>query len=68
MEVIAADIPSTSFYRNVTEFKGLGKLLWKSVRWLDVNYPKLSAYLGNYVILTCRKATAATMVQRASAT
>ena len=67
VEVIAADIPSTNFYRNVTEFKGLGKFLWKSIRRLDVNHPKLSAYLGNYVILTCRKAAAGTMVQKASA-
>ena len=62
VEVLAESIPSTSFYQNVSEFKGAGKLLWKSIRWLDVNYPKLSAYLGNYVILSCRKAAASKSV------
>jgi SAM-dependent methyltransferase len=62
VEVLGESIPSTSFYQNVTEFKGAGKLVWKSIRWLDVNYPKLSAYLGNYVILSCRKAAASKSV------
>jgi SAM-dependent methyltransferase len=55
VEVLAGGIPSTNFYQRVTEFKGVGKLLWNCVRWLDVNHPKLSAYLGNYVILSCKK-------------
>jgi ubiquinone/menaquinone biosynthesis C-methylase UbiE len=55
VEVVTADIPTTRFSQNVTEFKGIGKLLWKTIYWLDANHPKLSAYLGNYVILSCRK-------------
>jgi ubiquinone/menaquinone biosynthesis C-methylase UbiE len=55
VEVLSGGIPSNGFYRNVTEFKGAGKLLWRSIRWLDVNCPKLSAYLGNYVIFSCQK-------------
>ncbi len=55
VEVVAYSLPSTGFYQNVTEFEGIGKLLWKGIRWLDVNHPRLSAYLGCYVILTCRK-------------
>ena len=55
VEVLSAGITSPSIYRHVTELKGAGKLLWQSIRWLDINHPKLSAYLGNYVILTCRK-------------
>jgi SAM-dependent methyltransferase len=54
-EVVAYSLPSTEFYQNVTEFKGTGKFRWEGIRWLDMNYPRLSAYLGNYVILTCRK-------------
>jgi ubiquinone/menaquinone biosynthesis C-methylase UbiE len=57
VQISCADIPSNGFQQNVTEFKGIGKTLWKGIRWLDVNYPKLSAYLGNYVIVSCRKAT-----------
>lgn len=55
VEVIALSMPSNYFYREVTEFKGLGKLLWKAIRWLEVDYPRLSAYLGSYVMLTCKK-------------
>jgi 2-polyprenyl-3-methyl-5-hydroxy-6-metoxy-1,4-benzoquinol methylase len=55
VEVLGCSMPSTSFYQNVTEFKGTGKLRWKAIRWLDVNFPKLSAYLGNYVLLSCSK-------------
>lgn len=58
VEVVAYNLPSTEFNQNVTEFKGVGKLLWRCIRWLDVNYPRLSAYLGNYVILTCKKGAA----------
>jgi ubiquinone/menaquinone biosynthesis C-methylase UbiE len=56
VEVLGCSIPTTSFYQNVTEFKGAGKLLWTAIRWLDVNYPQLSAYFGNYVLLTCTRA------------
>jgi ubiquinone/menaquinone biosynthesis C-methylase UbiE len=58
VEVLGAGIPSTGFNQNVTEFKGLGRLLWRSIGWLDASFPKLSAYLGNYAILSCRKAPA----------
>jgi ubiquinone/menaquinone biosynthesis C-methylase UbiE len=60
VEILGIGIPTTSFYRNVTEFKGLGKLLWRAIRWMDVNYPRLSAKVGNYVLLVCRKESAAT--------
>jgi len=58
VDVVANSLPSTYFYRNVSEFRGLGKLLWKAIRRLDVDYPRISAYLGNYVMLTCRKHSA----------
>lgn len=48
-------IPSTSFNQKVTEYAGVGRLLWKVIRWLDIRFPRLSAYLGNYIVLTCRK-------------
>ncbi len=56
VDVRAYSIPSTAFTQKVTEYRGLGRLLWKGIRWLDIHQPKLSAYLGNYVMLTCRKA------------
>ena len=55
VEAIAYSIPSTAFYQNVTEFGGIGKLLWRGIRWLDIHCPRLSVYLGNYAILSCRK-------------
>jgi len=56
VEVLGCGIPSNSFNRKITEFKGTGKLLWEGIRWLDLNHPQLSAYLGNYVLLCCHKA------------
>lgn len=56
VDVVASSLPSTAFNQNVTEYSGLGKLLWMAIRWLDINHPRLSAYLGNYVILSCTKA------------
>jgi len=37
VEVVTYSLPSIYFYQNVTEFTGLGKLLWKTIRWLDMN-------------------------------
>jgi SAM-dependent methyltransferase len=55
VEVVTSALPTTYFNQNVTEFRGIGKLGWKAIRWLDVHHPRLSAYLGNYVMLTLRK-------------
>jgi ubiquinone/menaquinone biosynthesis C-methylase UbiE len=55
VEVTAHRFESTAFNQNVNEVNGGGKLLWKGIRWLDTNYPRLSAYLGNYVILACQR-------------
>jgi SAM-dependent methyltransferase len=55
VEVVTGALPTTYFNQNVTEFMGVGKLRWKAIRWLDVHHPRLSAYLGNFVMLTLRK-------------
>lgn len=67
VEVLGCGIPSLSFNRHVTEFKGTGKLLWNCIRWLDLNHPKLAAYFGNYVILSCKKSDQGTRAQGAAA-
>ncbi len=59
VSAVSYALPSNQFNQGVTEYRGLGRLAWKTISWLDVNYPRLSAYLGNYVIYTCRKAVAA---------
>jgi SAM-dependent methyltransferase len=56
VSVVTYAIPSTTFNQKVTEYEGLGKLVWKGIQWLDVNCPRLSAYLGNYVIYVAKKA------------
>jgi ubiquinone/menaquinone biosynthesis C-methylase UbiE len=58
VEVVTYALPTTHFNQKVTEFKGLGKLRWKAIQWLDVHHPRLSAYLGNYVMLSLWKDTA----------
>ena len=55
VEVITAGMASTAVVQKVTEFNGIGKYLWKSMLWSTANYPRLSAYLGNYVLFICRK-------------
>ncbi len=56
VHLVGLGIPSTSFNRNVTEFRGIGKMLWKAIRWLDTHYPERSAWLGNYVMFSLVKA------------
>lgn len=48
-------MPSTAFNQKVTEYSRVGRLLWRTIRWLDLRFPQLSAYLGNYIVLTCCK-------------
>jgi ubiquinone/menaquinone biosynthesis C-methylase UbiE len=55
VEVVTGGLPTTYFNQNVTEFKNFGKFRWKAVRWLDVHHPRLSAYVGNYVMLSLLK-------------
>ena len=57
VEVMTGALPTTYFNQRVTEYSGIAKMLWKTIRWLDIHKPKLSAYLGNYVMLTCSKRT-----------
>lgn len=65
VNLVGLGIPSTSFYRNVTEFRGIGKVLWNAVRWLDINYPERSAWLGNYVMFSLVKAQARSRISAA---
>jgi SAM-dependent methyltransferase len=55
VEVFTYALPSTFFNQRVTEYRGLGRLLWKIVRWLDVSHPFLGAFLGNYVTFVYKK-------------
>jgi ubiquinone/menaquinone biosynthesis C-methylase UbiE len=68
VEVITHDLPSVKFNQKITEFRGIGKFLWRFIRWLDINHPKLSAYLGNYVILICKRAHSPELECRTKAT
>lgn len=66
VEVVGAGIPSTAYFQKMTEFRGVGKLVWKTIRWVDFSFPKLSAYLGNYATMSCTRSVADMSVQRAS--
>jgi SAM-dependent methyltransferase len=55
VDVISHSVPTTLFYQQVTEFEGIGRQLWRLIRWLDLSFPRCSAYLGNYVQLTVVK-------------
>lgn len=55
VELVTYGLPSTAFNQHVTEYRGIGKQLWKLIRWLDTHYPHASAYLGNYTQVTVVK-------------
>ncbi len=55
VELLTSSIPTTGFHQNVTEVRGPGRLAWKFIRWLDLEHPRASAYLGNFVIYAVRK-------------
>jgi SAM-dependent methyltransferase len=55
VEVVTSGLPSTHFNQTVTEHKGIGKLLWTVIRWLDLRHSVLSSYLGNGVQYTVQK-------------
>lgn len=55
LELLTYALPSIYFNQNITEFRGVGRMMWMLVRWCDFNYPKLSAYLGNYILISVQK-------------
>ncbi len=55
VETISNGLPTTAFNQRVSEFKPLGRLLWQSLRWIDLTAPRASVFLGNYVQLTATK-------------
>lgn len=50
-----AGLPSTAFNQRVSEERGLGRQAWRAVRALDLGAPGLAAWLGNYVLIGCRR-------------
>jgi 2-polyprenyl-3-methyl-5-hydroxy-6-metoxy-1,4-benzoquinol methylase len=59
VELTSHGLPSTAFNHKVTEFRGPGRVLWRLLQWLDLTFPRGSAYLGNYVQATLVKSGAA---------
>ncbi len=55
VDIVTGGIPSVWFYRNVTEYRYPGKILWHAIRSLESRAPRLSASLGNYFLLIFRK-------------
>lgn len=55
LEIVTHSLPSTYFNQHISEHNSIGKNLWRILRWLDIKFPKLSAYLGSYVQITVTK-------------
>ncbi|PSO50807.1 MAG: hypothetical protein BRC40_15100 [Cyanobacteria bacterium QH_8_48_120] len=55
VEMMTYSLPTTAFNQRTSEYKGIGKQLWKAIRWLDLKYPKSSVYLGNYAQISVCK-------------
>ena len=48
-------LPSTWVNQHLSEFHGIGRVVWRAIRWLHVHQPVLSARLGCYVTYVARK-------------
>lgn len=46
---------SVYFDQHVTETRGLGRLMWRFLEFLELRLPKASTRLGNFVLITVRK-------------
>ena len=55
VKIVTHDIPSIYFDQQISEYSATGTILWKIVRWLDIKFPEISAYLGNFVQVTIIK-------------
>ena len=55
VEFTTQGLPSTAFNQRITEYRGVGRQLWRLIQWLDVTYPQASVYLGNYAQVTVTK-------------
>lgn len=56
VDITCYAIASTWFSQDLSEHRGIGRAAWKSVAWMERRWPRLSARLGNYVLITVRKA------------
>lgn len=55
IDTVTNGLPSTWANQNISEQAGLGNALWKTFRYLDIKFPRLAAYLGNYVVIASHK-------------
>ena len=58
VDIVCAGIPTVAFNQRVTEHRGLGKLAWHAILWLETGHPKLAARLGHHVQITFVKGAA----------
>lgn len=59
VEIVSQGLPSTWFHQRISEFSPIGRSLWRLIRYLDINFAHLSAYLGNYALVAVHKHRAA---------
>lgn len=55
VQLVSGGMASTWVNQNISETKAPGRWLWKGIQRLETQYPKVAAYLGNYVVYLCRK-------------
>lgn len=55
VEIEGYAVPSVKFDRSVSERTFLGRLIWRTVGWLEANHGRLAARLGCYVLIAVRK-------------
>ncbi|MGB7161409.1 MAG: class I SAM-dependent methyltransferase [Tepidisphaeraceae bacterium] len=55
VRIIGYRMASTAMNQNVPETSGVGRQLWRLMRWVETRYPRAAARLGNYVTIIVRK-------------
>ena len=55
VDILANRMASVWVAQNVTEKRGLGRIAWTAMVWLEREYPRLAARLGSYVTITVER-------------
>lgn len=55
VDISVFEMPSTYINQKVSEFSFLGRGYWKMLAFLEANFPKVAARLGNYIVVALVK-------------
>jgi len=59
VQITGHAVPSVPFDRGISEATVLGRMAWRSVRWLETHHPDVASRLGCYVLIVVDKSETA---------